>query len=55
MLSHCMVCGTPTDLALIDVLTPEQIKQIRSVPLVGVCGETECIESILTLIKERRK
>lgn len=46
MLSHCTICGTPTDLALSDVLSADSIEQlggVQEVPLIGTCGEPECV------------
>lgn len=46
MMSRCTVCGTGTDMALIDVLTREQIQQVGGtdkVPLIGTCGDEKCV------------
>lgn len=48
MLSRCTICGMPTDMALSDVLTAAEAKQYgHDIPLIGTCGERECIEKQL--------
>src|SRR3954470_15095020 len=44
MLSRCTVCGTPTDMALIDVATKAQLERLGgNVPLLGTCGTETCV------------
>jgi hypothetical protein len=57
MMSHCAICRTPTDLALSDVLTDEQMKQFGStdkVPLIGTCGDRRCVEEEIGKFKRFR-
>lgn len=47
MMSRCTICGTPTDMALSDVLTEEEVASLggaEKVPLIGTCGERECAD-----------
>jgi hypothetical protein len=42
-----MSCGTPTDLALSDVLSADSIEQlggVQEIPLIGTCGESGCVD-----------
>jgi hypothetical protein len=53
MMSQCTICRTPTDLALSDVLTEKEITSlggIDHVPLIGTCGERECIDTQLVRV-----
>lgn len=46
MMSNCTNCRKPTDLALSDVLTNDDVKSVggaSNVPLIGTCGEDECV------------
>lgn len=46
MMATCAICRKPTDLALTDVLTDEQIRQLGGVdkiPLIGTCGDDKCV------------
>jgi hypothetical protein len=54
-MSRCTSCSTPTDLALSDVLSREEIERlggIEKIPLIGTCGEQECVNRQLDRVSE---
>lgn len=53
MMSRCKNCGTPTDLAITDVMTKEELDRYPNIPLFGTCGEEKCNKEILLFYKER--
>lgn len=47
MMSKCEVCRRPTDLALCDMMTSDELHANATVPLVGVCDSRECTLKIM--------
>ncbi len=56
MMSRCTVCGTPTDLALSDALTSDDVRSLGTdpVPLIGTCGERVCVDKQLDRLRSAR-